>query len=272
MDRYIHIHDVCATYCGFNRLKIALTNPIHVVRCQGVCCMELVGFGAGGWGWSFLSGLAVTVEVAILALPIGLFFGLMIAFGRRSRSRLIRIASVGYANAFQAIPELLTIFAIYHGCSQLIQLLMSELDIQTSWTVPGVAAGSFALGLVFAAYSSEIWLSALAGIGRGQYEAAMSLGLPSIASLRIVILPQAFRLALPGLGNLWIILLKDTALVSLISVSEFMREVNLAVAATHRYFVLYLFACLGYIVLTKISELVLEGLNLRTSRHLVRAA
>lgn len=232
--------------------------------------MELLGFGEGGWGWSFLSGLLVTVEVAILALPLGLFLGLMIALGRRSRSRLVRAASVGYANAFQAIPELLTIFAIYHGCSQLIQFLMSELDIQTSWTVPGVAAGSFALSLVFAAYSSEIWLGALAGIGRGQYEAATSLGLPRIASLRIVILPQAFRLALPGLGNLWIILLKDTALVSLISVSDFMREVNLAVAATHRYFVLYLFACFGYILLTKISEFALERLNLRTSRHLVR--
>lgn len=234
--------------------------------------MDLVGVGAGGWGWSFLSGLVVTVEVAIFALPLGLFFGLMIALGRRNKSRLVRIGSAGFANAFQAIPELLTIFAIYHGSSQLIHFLMSKLDVQTSWTVPGVAAGAFALSLVFAAYSSEIWLGALAGIGRGQYEAAMSLGLPGIASLRIVILPQAFRLALPGLGNLWIILLKDTALVSLISVSEFMREVNLAVAATHRYFVLYLFACLGYIVLTTISEFVLERLNLRTSRHLVRTA
>ncbi|MBN9221317.1 MAG: ABC transporter permease subunit [Mesorhizobium sp.] len=234
--------------------------------------MELVGFGAGGWGGSLLSGLFVTMEVAILALPLGLFFGLMIALGRRSKSRLLRTASAGYANAFQAIPELLTIFAIYHGCSHLIQLSMSELDVQTSWTIPGVAAGSFALSLVFAAYSSEIWMGALAGIGRGQYEAAMSLGLPGIASLRIVILPQAFRLALPGLGNLWIILLKDTALVSLISVSDFMREVNLAVAATHRYFALYLFACLGYILLTKISEFVLERLNLRASRHLVRVA
>ena len=234
--------------------------------------MELLGFGAGGWGWSFLSGLVVTLEVAILALPLGLFLGLMIALGRRSKSRLLRIASIGYASAFQAIPELLTIFAIYHGCSQLIQLLMSQLDVQTAWTVPGVGAGSFALSLVFAAYSSEIWLGALAGIGRGQYEAALSLGLPGIASLRNGILPQAFRLALPGRGNLWIILLKDTALVSLISVSDFMRQVNLAVAATHRYFVLYLFACLGYIVLTKISEFGLERLNLRTSRHLVRTA
>ena len=184
LDGYIYIHDVCAPYCGFIFLKTVLTTPIHVVRCQGVCCMELVGFGAGGWGWSFLSGLVVTVEVAILALPLGLFFGLLIALGRRSKSRLLRIASIGYANAFQAIPELLTIFAIYHGCSQLIQLLMSGLEIQTSWTVPGVAAGSFALSLVFAAYSSEIWLGALAGIGRGQYEAAMSLGLPGIVSLR----------------------------------------------------------------------------------------
>lgn len=234
--------------------------------------MELLGFGAGGWGWSFLSGLLVTVEVAILAFPFGLLFGLLIALGRRSKSRFLRIVSLGYANAFQAIPELLTIFAIYHGCSRLIQFLMSELSIQASWTVPGVAAGSVALGLVFAAYSSEIWLGALSGIGRGQYEAAMSLGLPGAASLRIVILPQAFRLALPGLGNLWIILLKDTALVSLISVSEFMREVNLAVAATHRYFFLYLFACLGYIFLTKISEFGLERLNLRASRHLVRTA
>jgi polar amino acid transport system permease protein len=182
------------------------------------------------------------------------------------------MASISYANAFQAIPELLTIFAIYHGCSQLIQLFMSELGVQTAWTVPGIVAGSFALSLVFAAYSSEIWLGALEGIGRGQYEAAMSLGLPRIPSLRIVILPQAFRLALPGLGNLWIILLKDTALVSLISVSDFMRQVNLAVAATHRYFVLYLFACLGYIVLTKISEFGLERLNVRSSRHLMRTA
>ena len=64
---------------------------------KGICRMELVGFSAGGWGWSFLSGLAVTAEVAVLALPLGLFFGLLIALGRRSKSRLLRIASIGYA-------------------------------------------------------------------------------------------------------------------------------------------------------------------------------
>ena len=101
----------------------------------------------------------------------------------------------------------------------------------------------------------EVFLGAFRGIGRGQYEAAHALGLKPLATMRLVILPQLIRLALPGLANLWLVLLKDTSLVSVIALDDLLRKANIAVGATKEPFLLYFVACMIYLVLSIISSI-----------------
>lgn len=227
--------------------------------------LAILGFGESGWGWQFVAGLAVTLQVAFLALPFGLALGLGIALTSRSKNWFPRMVASAYTTVFRGTPEILTLFAIYHGGSQLISAIGRELGLTTGFVLPGVLAGALALGLVFSAYAAEVWRGAIAAVGDGQREAAAAIGLRPRAAFGLVVLPQAFRIAVPGLGNLWLILLKDTALVSIIAVADFMRQVNLAVQSTREPFALYLFACLVYVVLTLISVHVLRRLEDRAA-------
>jgi polar amino acid transport system permease protein len=223
--------------------------------------LTILGFGPDGWGLQFLSGLAITVQVAVFALPIGLAVGIVVALANRGTCRILRGAANLYTSVFRGTPEILTLFALYHGGSQALAALGRSLGAEAEWSMPGIVAGAIALGLVFSAYAAEVWRGALAGVAPGQTEAAMALGLSRTATLILVVLPQAFRIALPGLGNLWLVLLKDTALVSVIAVPDLMRHINLAVQATRQPFGLYLFACAVYVALTLVSVQVLRRLS-----------
>jgi polar amino acid transport system permease protein len=127
------------------------------------------------------------------------------------------------------------------------------------------------LGLVFAAYASEVFLGALRAISRGQYEAGYALGFRPFKVLRLIILPQLIRLALPGLANLWLVLLKDTSLVSVIALNDILRETAVAVRATKEPFFFYLVACLIYLVLSMISSVGIAGIERWSERGMRRS-
>ena len=120
--------------------------------------------------------------------------------------------------------------------------------------VNAFVAGMVALGFVFSAYSSEVFLGAFKGITTGQIEAARALGLSRLLTLRLVVLPQLIRIALPGLGNQWMVLLKDTALVSAIGLGDILRQSNVAARVTQEAFLFYGFAILLYLMLAVISS------------------
>ena len=111
-----------------------------------------------------------------------------------------------------------------------------------------------ALSLVFSSYASEVFLSAFRAIPRGQYEGGYSVGLSNGQTMRLVVLPQLVRIALPGLSNLWLILLKDTALVSAIGLADILRQTQIAARVTKEAFLFFGFACLVYLVLAIISS------------------
>jgi polar amino acid transport system permease protein len=120
--------------------------------------------------------------------------------------------------------------------------------------LPGFISGFIALGLVFSAYSSEVFLAAFKSLKRGQIEAARALALPRFPTVVIVLLPQFARIALPGLANLWLVLLKDTSLISVIAVDDLMRQTYIAVGATKQPFPFYLVACLIYLCMSIVSS------------------
>ncbi|MBN9000235.1 MAG: ABC transporter permease subunit, partial [Rhizobiales bacterium] len=164
--------------------------------------VRLLSFGPDGWGDELLAGAWLTIRLALATLPLGLALGLLVALARRSDGRLLRAAGNAYSTIFRGLPELLTIFIVYYGGQMLVQQIVSLFADPRQFQVNGFLAGMIALGVVFSAYSSEVFLGAFGNIPRGQYEAAASLGLGRFATFRLVILPQLIRLALPGLANL----------------------------------------------------------------------
>ncbi|MBZ8134165.1 ABC transporter permease [Afifella sp. IM 167] len=214
---------------------------------------SLLSFGPDGWGDELLAGLGVTVALALVTLPVGLVLGFLLALAKDSGDRALVSASTILTTIFRGLPELLTLFIIYYGgqiaLQQLFRLLFDRYIEFSSFT-----AGVIALSLVFASFASEVFLSAFRGIQSGQYEGSYALGLRPTSTMRLVILPQLIKLALPGLSNLWLILLKDTSLVSVIALNDLLRNTNIAVGVTKEPFFFYAVACLIYLSLSLLSS------------------
>jgi polar amino acid transport system permease protein len=173
--------------------------------------LGLLSYGPTGWGDELLSGTFLTVKLALATLPVGLLLGFLIALAKRSRSTILRGFGEAFTTVFRALPELLTLFIVAYGGQMLVQWAV-RFFTDASVVIPSFLAGMIALGLVFAAYASEVFRAAFNGIPHGQWEGAAAIGLHRWQTLLLVIAPQLLRLALPGLANLWLVLLKDTAL------------------------------------------------------------
>lgn len=225
---------------------------------KGIYYMEkyavLIGFGPDGWGLSIAWGLLTTVLLALATLPIGLLLGFLVALGKQSAEPSLRLASNIYTTIFRGLPELLTLFLVYFGGSLAVQKVLAVVGFQGSIEVNAFAAGMIALGFVFSSYSSEVFLSAFRAIPKGQYEGAYAIGLTKFQTMRKIIFPQLIKIALPGLANLWMVLLKDTSLVSVISLTDILRQTSVAARVTKEPFLFYGVACLIYLALAIISS------------------
>jgi polar amino acid transport system permease protein len=229
--------------------------------------IELFAYGDAGWGDEILQGLAVTVQLALATLPLGLALGFLAAFASMSELRLLRFIGLGYTTVMRGLPEILTLFVVYNG----VGVLLNKLRL---WWDPAAGRGDFspfvagiiALGMVFGAFAAEVIRGAFSALDEGQAEAGRAVGMrPSQIFWRIK-LPQLWRFALPGLGNLWINMLKDTALVSVIALNDLMRMTKVAVGVTKQPFTFYLVALLLYWLLCLISEFILARMERHANR------
>jgi polar amino acid transport system permease protein len=226
----------------------------------------LLGFGSQGWGDEIASGVLVTVALALATLPLGLAAGFLIALAKQSPERSLRLAANIYTTIFRGLPELLTLFLVFYGVSLGLQRLVQFFDPEAFIEINAFAAGMVALGVVFSSYASEVFLSAFRAIPVGQYEGGYAVGLSSWQTMRLVILPQLIRIALPGLSNLWLILLKDTALVSVIGLADIIRQAGIAARVTKEAFLFFAVACLLYLVLAILSSFVFTVIERWTGR------
>ena len=213
------------------------------------------------WGHQLALGTAVTVALALATLPFGLVFGLTAALAKDSKFAAVRAAGEGYTTIFRGLPELLTLLLIYYGSQILTQNLSDWSGLPVTINVSPFMAGVIALSLVFGAYSSEVFLGALRGVERGQIECARSFGMNPALVFRRVTAPQMFRIALPGLGNNWLVLLKDTSLVSVIALDDLLRVTSVAVESTRKPFEFYAAACAIYLAMTAISTLAIAWME-----------
>ncbi len=207
------------------------------------------------WGYELALGAGVTVALALTALPFGLGLGLAAALAKNAKPAWLRGLGETYTTLFRGLPELLTLLLIYYGAPILSQNLAEASGLPVALNLSPFTAGVIALSLVFGAYSSEVLLAGLRGVERGQIEAARSFGMSPSLVFRRVVGPQAIRIALPGLGNNWLVLLKDTSLVSVIALNDLLRMTSVAVERTRRPFEFYAVACAIYLLMTAVSTL-----------------
>ncbi len=213
--------------------------------------MELHGFGH-----LLLAGTWVTLQLAFTSLVFGLLLGLVGAAAALSPIGPLRWAAVGYNTLMRGIPELLLVLIIYFGATHVIEWMTGAYVDIGAFT-----AGVIALSIAFGAYATEVFRSAMLEIPKGQREAAMALGMSRWDSFRYITLPQLWRLALPGLGNLFLVLLKDTALVSVIGLDDLMRQAYVAAGFTKLPFTFYMAAAMIYLLLTIVSMQVIQLLE-----------
>lgn len=214
-----------------------------------------------GFGHLLLAGTWVTLKLAFVSLLLGLILGLLGATAKLSSIRVLRWIATSYTTLMRGLPELLLVLIIYFGTTELL-LRMFDVYVEISAFAAGVAA----LSIAFGAYATEVFRGALQEIPRGQQEAALSLGMSRFQSFYSVVLPQLWRLALPGLGNLFLVLLKDTALVSVIGLNDLMRQAYVAAGFTKLPFTFYLAAAFIYLLLTILFMQLLRLLEQRASR------
>lgn len=208
-----------------------------------------------------LQGAWVTVQLALSSLVVGLALGLVLAAGSLSGRTLLRRAVRLCTGLLRGIPEFLIVLVCYFGLSNLIN---NHFDGAVE--ISPFAAGVFALSIVFAAYASEVFRGSFAAIPRGQIEAAQAFGLTATQTFFAVRLPQAWRIALPSLGNLWQSLLKDTSLVSVVGLEDLLKKSNMAAQATHQPFLFFLAAATVYFVFLHASQPAFAWLERRAGR------
>jgi polar amino acid transport system permease protein len=200
-----------------------------------------------------LKGALLTLQISLISLAIGLGVGLVAALCELSKSRLLHWPARCYVWLIRSTPLLVQLFIIYFGLPQF------GVDLSPFWS------GVLALALNTGAYNAETIRAGILSVPTGQSEAARSLGMSPGLTMRRIILPQALRLIIPPLGNNFVILIKDTSLVSTITLVELTLTAQRLIGSTYKPFEMYLMAALLYVVLTSAATLLLRQVERRLS-------
>lgn len=234
--------------------------------------LELIGFGSTGWGALLLLGALTTLAVTATALAIGAVLGTLIAGAKLSGNWLLVAIGNLYTTVFRGVPELLIIYLIYFGGSSAVTAIGVAMGYEGFLGLPSFAAGALAVGIISGAYQAEVYRGAYLAISRGELEAASAIGMHRGLRFRRIIMPQVWRFAIPGLGNVWQLSLKDSALVSVTGLAELMRTSQVAAGSTRQYFLFFIVGGALYLILTSLSDRVFNGAERRANRSMPAAA
>ena len=227
---------------------------------------EVLSFGDQGFGDELITGTVLTIELAVASLLVGIVLGLLTASAKLSKNRLFRWLAQLYTEVVRGIPEMLVVLVVFFGASAALQSIASWFDYHDYIEVNAFSAGVFALGLVFGAFSSEVFRGAFLAVPKGQLEAGLACGMTPWQVFRRIRLPQMWRFAIPGLGNLWMVLLKDTSLISIIALDELLRWSKVAAETTKQPFTFYIAAAAIYLLMTIVSDIARNYFEQRANR------
>lgn len=214
-----------------------------------------------------LTGLQMTLLLAVCTVIVGLVLGILLALAKLSPRKWLSAPAFAVTNFLRGIPEFLVLLVIYFGGTQLISEIFGD---DSTLSVSPFAAGLTALSIIFGSYASETFRGAFQAIQKGQIEAARAYGFSGWQTFRYVQLPQIWRIALPGLGNLWQGSVKDTALVSIVGLDDLMRKANQASQTTGQPFTFYFAASVFFLAITLLSMWGLAVLEKRANRGIRR--
>ena len=228
--------------------------------------MDLLAFGKTGWGDELFFATLMTLAVSITAMIIGFIFALIFTPLKLSKNKIFNLIGNFYTTVIRGVPELLVIYLFFFGGSGAIMYVASIFGYNEYIEINAFVTGSFAIGIISGAYSTEVFRGAIQSIDKGQFEASKVLGFKKHIHFFKVILPQMLRLAIPNLSNVWQITLKDTSLISVTGLVEIMRQSYIAAGSTRDPLFFYSFAALLYLLLTYLSMKLINRLEVKYSR------
>jgi octopine/nopaline transport system permease protein len=221
-----------------------------------------------GWGGQLLSGTLVTIGLAIPAFVLGCLLGTAAAAVREQGRGIGPRLVFAYTTLVRGIPELVLIYLIFFGGAQFLDSTARIFGAAGGYHPGPYLAGLVSLGLISGAYATEVMRGAFKALDRGQIEAAQAFGWSRFGAFRRIVFPQLLRIALPGLGNVWLFTLKDTSLVSVTGLTELMRAATVATGSTDLPLYFYSAAMILYLLLSSGSHLVFGFLERQSRRGL----
>ena len=210
---------------------------------------------------ALLSGALTTLAVATVSLSIAIVLGLLGALARVSRVRAVRAVATAYTTVVRGVPDLVLMLLIYYGGQRLLNAALERWADGAYVDIDPFVAGTLTIGFVYGAYLGETFRGAFLAVPAGQTEAARACGMSGAQVFRRVLGPLMLRHALPALSNNWLVMLKSTAIISVIGLPDLMQRAGLAAGATREPFVFYGVAAAVYLGFTGLSELGLRLLQ-----------
>lgn len=232
--------------------------------------LALIGFGPEGWGEALLRAAWMTVAVSALAYLGGAVIGALAAWAKIAGSKPVRWFAEGYTILLRGVPDLLVIYLFYFGGRQIAAAIARAFGFDGPVDVSGFAAGVIAIALISGAGQGEVFRGAYHAIARGELEAARVVGMGRFLMLRRIIFPQALRTALPGMGNQWQSVIKESALVSVTGLVETLRQVHIAAGSTELPFFFFIVGLCIYLAITTLSGFVFRAAEAWTMRGQAR--
>jgi His/Glu/Gln/Arg/opine family amino acid ABC transporter permease subunit len=233
--------------------------------------VKLLSFGNTGWGDEFLAGAWLTIQISVCAYAVGLVLGLSGAWAKLSGVRIAFWVSETYTTIVRAVPELLLIILLYYTGTTALRNLLVEIGFGQDVEVNAFAAAVATLGFVQGAYTTEVFRGAILSVPKGQLEAAKAYGMSAALRFSRIMFPLMIRYALPGLSNLWVSILKDSSLISVVGFSELLFSGKTAAASTREYLFFFLVTAAMFLLLTVASNVGLHFVERRLMRGVRQA-
>ncbi len=232
---------------------------------------DILGFGPGGWGLPLLLAAAMTIAVALTGFFAGAVVGTIGAFAKVQGGPVVRAIADAYTTILRGIPDLLVIYLFYFGSSAVLTPIARLFGATGFVSLPGFLAGALAIGIVSGAYQTEVLRGAYLAIPKGEIDAATAAGMPPFLKFRRIIAPLALRFAIPGIGNVWQLVLKETALISVTGLVEILRQAQIGAGSTRQPFAFFMAAAVLYMAISAASSWGFGGAETRFTRGLRRA-
>ena len=218
-------------------------------------------FSLHGYGPSIFEGTILTLEVSLVSLFFAMVLGMAGALAKLSRSAVLRGLATLYTTVIRGIPDLVLMLLVFFGGQVFVNQVGPLLGYDEYIDINPFIAGVLTIGFIFGAYMTETFRGAILAVNKGQLEAGYAYGMSSFKVFRRILFPQMVRHALPGFGNNWLVLVKTTALVSIIGLDDMVRKASMAAGATRMPFTFYVVVAINFLLITTVSIYLLKYLE-----------